>query len=173
METPDMKKMVKLRVVLAAIACVGMMVPQVAWSADGLTNAKLKLVDVQLQDGKVLQGQIVDGQGKPQADADVAVLQDGKVLARTKTNKEGYFAVRDLKTGIYQVASDNGLGNFRVWNADVAPPQAQQGALVVADGSVVRGNLLDVITNPLVVAGVIATAIAVPIAVSSSNNSGS
>jgi hypothetical protein len=94
-------------------------------------------------------------------------------LARTKTDKEGYFAVRDLKTGIYQVASDNGLGNFRVWNADVAPPQAQQGALIVADGSVVRGNLLDVITNPLVVAGVIATAIAVPIAVSSSNNSGS
>ncbi len=168
-----MKKMSGLHRMLAAVACLGLIVPQSAWSADVVaTGVKPKIVDVKLQDGKVFQGQILNGQGAPQVNADVAVMQDGKVLTQVKTNKEGYFAVSDVNSGVYQVVSDNGFGQFRVWNSSIAPPNAQQGALVVADGSVVRGQLIDMLGNPVVLTLLVATAIAVPIAVSN-NNTGS
>ncbi len=147
-----MKILSRLHVALAAVACIGFMVPQSAWSAEG--NAP-KLIDVKLQPGKVLQGQILNGQGAPKVNADVAVLHDGKILARLKTNQEGYFAVSNLNSGLYLVACDDGLGHFRVWSSSVAPPNAQQGALVVADGSVVRGNIWDVLSNPLLLGGVV------------------
>jgi tetratricopeptide (TPR) repeat protein len=71
-------------VVLAALAC--------AWAPRAAA-----------QDG-VVTGQILDVTGKPWADLGIQAISDQGAKSDTKTDKDGNFAIRGLRNGVYTVA---------------------------------------------------------------------
>jgi len=125
----------------------------------------------------VLLGQVVDTQGAGKSNVAVAIFLENRELVATKSSQDGYFAFKGLRGGVYRVSAEEGQGLFRVWSAGTAPPNAQQGALVVSDNTVARGQFTPgqgigkFLTRPVVVAGVVATAVAVPVAVHNSQSS--
>jgi len=157
-----------------ALACIAMVLPLRTLAATPAgPQDRPAIVDVALGEGGRLIGQVVDGAGVPQADTPVAVLHQERVVAETKTDPTGYFAVQGLRGGTYQLAASRAGGVFRLWADQTAPPSAQAGALLIAEETVVRGNgaFVDFLTNPWFVAGVIAAAIAVPIALHNNDSS--
>lgn len=163
-----MRQLRRIQVVLAILAAVGICLPVQAMAA----SPAPAMTDVALQEGGILVGQVLDPQGLPKSDLRVAVqdVQNREVAAAT-TDPQGRFAVRGLGGGVYQMVTRDGRVPCRLWLPGTAPPVAQPGALLVSGTNTVRGagpggGLKFWLTNPLVIAGVIATAIAVPVALS-------
>jgi hypothetical protein len=166
-----MKKSGYFRVAVAWLAVGGMCIPQVAFAATP-NRPNSAIADIALRDGGVLLGQVVKSDGSPVSGAPIALRNGSQEVAAGATNAGGYFAFSGLNSGTYQVATTGGAATYQVWTKDVAPPVAQPGALLVTNGDTVRGQngaLRNFLTNPLVIAGIVATAIAVPVALSNSN----
>jgi hypothetical protein len=173
---------------VVAICCLG----SIQWPSAYAENTVVQSVDIALTKGGVLIGQVVDTQGQTLKEAEVVLKSGGKEIARCKTDEAGKFQVAGLRGGSIEVASMGTSGNCRVWAPGTAPPAAQPGLLVVAEGDVVRGQhggrrvpghsygrgvrghggglLAKMIEHPLVTAGAVATAIAVPLAVSNDDS---
>jgi hypothetical protein len=96
--------------------------------------------DVALQDGGVLQGQLLDKSGAAKAATPVVVAQKGKVVVVAMTDKKGEFRIRGLRGGVYQLESEHGKGVYRLWAPKTAPPAAKSGVLMIVDDSIVRGQ---------------------------------
>ncbi|MBI2478566.1 MAG: carboxypeptidase regulatory-like domain-containing protein [Planctomycetia bacterium] len=125
--------------------------------------------DVALQPGGVLNGQVLNEQAVAQRQAKIAVVHMGKPLTVTETDSEGRFVVPGLVPGVYELHLAQGGGAYRVWAPRTAPPVAEQGVLLVQDSRVVRGLNHDHghfgwLANPWVLAGIVAAAIAIPLA---------
>jgi hypothetical protein len=163
-----MKTTSVVRGIAVALATLGMCLPTAVWAASPQTPP---VIDVKLQDGGILYGQVVDPQGVALASVPVSLSANGKQLAAGATNAQGAFAFSGLNQGVYQVTAGQGAGAFRVWTANAAPPAVQQAAVVVSGEGVVRGqhSVGAILTHPLFIGAAIATAIAVPIAVASSD----
>lgn len=170
-----MRKLGLFRTAVLWFAVGGVCIPQVAM---GAPPAPKPVGDVVLRDGKILLGQVVTPEGKPLPGISVALRDRKTELAAGKTNENGYFAFSGLTTGTYQVVGAQTTGTYQVWTKDLAPPTAQPGALIVAGGETVRGQYpagqyAGMIGRPLIIGGLVAAAIAIPIAVSSNRSSGS
>ena len=130
--------------------------------------------DVALQEGGVLVGQVVSPQGTGMAGISVMLRSQGKTVQTVTTGKEGYFAAKGLRGGVYQLVAQDGHGVYRVWTRGTAPPIAQQGAVLVVGDEVLRGQApgpwKTFLTNPLVIGAVVATAVAVPVAIHNSQH---
>ncbi|MGQ9503413.1 MAG: carboxypeptidase-like regulatory domain-containing protein [Thermogutta sp.] len=128
-----------------------------------------RVIDVALQEGGLLLGQVVTPQGTPVADTIVTVSNGQQALGVAKTDAQGRFAFRGLQGGVYQLSAANGSGVYRLWAPRTAPPGAQQVTFIVSGQDLARGQILPRVQtwmrNPWIVGGAIATAIAVPIAV--------
>jgi hypothetical protein len=147
-------------------AVVGLCVPQVALAAGSAGNQTSSILDVSLQEGGTFLGQVIDAQGISLERVPVSLRGAAGELAATETNSQGYFAFRGLNNGLYQLVTPVGSGAYRTWLQGTAPPVARPGALIVAGGETVRGE------GPafnkkhaLILGGVIAAAVAIPIAV--------
>jgi len=147
--------------------------PMQADSAPVAVSPVTDVTDVALTEGGGFSGQVVDGQGRPQAGTSVLVCQQHQVVGTTTTDQQGQFSLGGLHGGVYQVVAGQGMKNVRLWAPGTAPPAARQSALVVAGGEVVRGQggLRYWLTNPWVLALAITAAIAVPIALSNREKS--
>lgn len=125
-------------------------------------------------------GRLLDANGRPVHDAEVSVLSSGKPLAAMRTDANGVFAVSNLRGGVHEIVTVNNAQVCRLWAPGTAPPRVPKSIDVVADSDVVRGQYGPPFgnrfveraklwaTNPLVVAGVVATAVAIPVAVHNS-----
>ncbi|MDZ4657471.1 MAG: hypothetical protein SH868_07805 [Bythopirellula sp.] len=156
-------------------------------------NAENKVAcsaDVALVGEGLLIGQVLNAAGQPVVGAPVVLSSQGQEIARCHTDKRGIFQVMGLNGGAVEVASVGVTGTCRLWSPGTAPPAAQQGLLIVAEGEVVRGQhmggtvghgrgrarghggglLAMMIEHPLVTAGAVGAAIAIPIAVSNSGS---
>jgi hypothetical protein len=168
-----------VRVAATNLAALGFCIPTVAFAAG--PPAKPAVVDVALRDGGILLGQVVDPQGKGIQGTTVALRHYDREVVKTSTGAEGYFAVKEVRGGVYQIASGDGIGVYRLWAPGTAPPSAQEGALLVANDTVVRGQqpnyippgakFKTLLSNPLVIGGIVATAVAVPVAIHNSRSS--
>ncbi|HEY1786024.1 MAG TPA: carboxypeptidase-like regulatory domain-containing protein [Pirellulales bacterium] len=98
------------------------------------------ILDVTLNEGGTLTGQVVNAQGKPLAKTAVSVRTCGNDVAGVATDAEGNFAVAGLRGGVYEVDSAGGAGYFRLWNTGTSPPSAHKGVLIVAGEQVSRGQ---------------------------------
>lgn len=160
-----------LHLALVATTCVSVSMPQLATAGNNVAQAdvpiKRKVEDVVLKDG-ALRGALVDKAGRGVGDAPVVIGQDGKHVASLRTDAQGHFAFEGAKAGTYQVVSHGAAGSYRVWDGAKAPGDAKQGIIHTVDPEVARGatnqGLLGFLTNPLVLAGIIAAAIAIPLA---------
>jgi hypothetical protein len=160
-----------------------MLIPQMALGVEGTRPAEARssaapvVRDVALQAGGVLRGQVLNAQGAPAAMTKVVLAQQGQALAEATTDAQGRFSFSGLKGGVYQVATTHGASVYRAWNPGTAPPAAQADALIVNGEAVIRGQcqecdpcssrggLLHFLSNPWVLGGLAATAIAIPLVV--------
>lgn len=157
---------------LAAIACVGMVLPPQALAA----NTPSRQNDVALRPGGVLIGQVVDAQGVAQREKHISIQYGEQEVVRTTTDQNGVFAAQGLRGGQYRIAMENGESHCRLWAPNTAPPAAGDALVVVADQNVVRGQwgyynqgyggawLNWVRSHPYITAGIVAAAIAIPLA---------
>ena len=167
-------KLKRFQTVLAAVACVGIVCPPTALAAAPPNGAK----DVALAPGGVLVGQVVDQQGAVRAGSTVRIQQGDQEIVRTQTDKNGVFAAQGLRGGQYLIVSDDGQSICRLWAPNTAPPAASDGVVVVTGQDVVRGQYgggrwLDwVRSHPYITAGIVAAAIATPIAIAANDGGG-
>jgi hypothetical protein len=144
----------------------------VVWAIDN--QSKPLMTDVALSDGGTLQGVVVDTNNAGVPGVPISVRSQDREVAQAITTSNGQFVVQNLRGGVYHVAAAQGQGTFRLWAPRTAPPVAKNNAIVyVQHGGGGGGGLKGLLGNPLVLPAAIATAIAVPIAVSSSHSPGS
>lgn len=171
-----------MRAVAVSIAVAGLCLPQSLFAATS-PSPSARVIDVELRDGGVLLGQLVDPQGIAKAGESVILLDGAEKLAEAQTDADGRFAFRGLRGGVYQLTAAEGIGAYRLWAPGTAPPSAQAGALVVAGEDLIRGNLQCFgrncgswlrfqLANPIVLATLTATAITVPIVLHNQNKGG-
>ena len=158
-----------LRSVALALACLGLALPgncRAAVSAE----PQSAIADVSLEVGGRLHGQVLDANGVPTADSLVKVSFQNQPVAETRTNSNGEFQVTGLRGGVHAVASERGVALCRFWAPDTAPPEAPSRILLVDGDTLVRGKscgqhrLAHALSNPWLLIGVAAVAIAVPVA---------
>lgn len=145
----------------------GTCLPAQLWAVDSLPNTTPIMTDIALSDGGILEGQVVGYQNVGLPGVPVTVKQQNRDVATTTTATNGHFVVQDLRGGVYQVSTTQGGGIFRLWAPCTAPPAAKNRAIVYVQNGMGGGGLRGILGNPIVIPALIATAIAVPIAVSS------
>ena len=156
---------------LVATICMGVSMPQLVSARDAVAPAQVpvkQVVEDVVLKADTLHGALVDQAGRGVEDAPVVIGQNGKQVAVLRTDAEGRFAAPGLKAGVYQVVSHGGAVVYRVWNENEAPAAAKQGVIHTVDPQVARGahhgGLLKLLSNPIVLALIIAAAIAIPLA---------
>ena len=162
-----------LKQVVVWLAVAGVCIPQLAFAATP-TNKAPAIVDLTLHEGDTLVGQVVNSQGTPLAKLPISLRGVAGELSAGQTNATGHFAFKGLSSGVYELAIPAGSAMYRVWSPAIAPPAAQPAALMVAGEDTVRGQgscdpcsgcIGFLGKHPLLTAGLIAAAIAIPIAV--------
>lgn len=130
-------------------------------------------MDVSLEENGLLFGMVVDPQGRPASGAAITVRQANREVVGLMADAEGRFAVTGLRGGTYEIATARTAGLYRLWVARTAPPSARPGVLIVDGGPQVRGQqtMREFLTRPWVLTGVVAAAIAIPVAVASQHES--
>jgi hypothetical protein len=131
-------KMSFLRSKVLSCTVALLFVPQLSFAAAPQSR---KITDVVLHEGGVLVGQLVDAQAQPLAGQQISLRQANHVVATVETNKQGRFAVRGLRSGIYALETSNARGMVAAWNANAAPPTAHQAVLLTSVNEVVRGQV--------------------------------
>jgi hypothetical protein len=129
--------------------------------------------DVSLDSAGYLHGLVVDGHGVPVADQAVVLGQTGRQFAHVRTGAAGRFRVGPVRGGTYLLSSGGHGRLVRAWAPHTAPPAAAKTVLVVAGDEVVRGQMpLEEFfaSDAVIVCGLVAAMIAVPIAVSTSKS---
>jgi hypothetical protein len=140
----------------------------VSWATDVSPNPIM--TDIALSDGGTLEGQVVDLRNVGQPSVPVTLKTQERDVASATTSEDGRFVVQDLRGGVYRVATAQGDGVFRLWAPRTAPPTAKTRAIVYVQNQYATGGdsgLKRLLGHPIIIPAVIATAIAVPIAVSS------
>ncbi|QDU57415.1 carboxypeptidase-like regulatory domain-containing protein [Aeoliella mucimassa] len=182
-------KLITLQRLAAAIACMGMIVPSAALAAEPQVQPVQQVqkapvsLDVALDAQGNFKGQLVDAQGVAQKGVEVAMLYNGREVTRSVTDEQGKFAAPVLRGGQYEVVAQGQVASYRVWNAGQAPPMARPAALMITNADVVNGQfgtlgygggvLNWMQAHPLIVAGAVVTAIAVPVAITASDDDSS
>lgn len=142
----------------------------------------LSVVDVALDASGALNGQAMSSQGQPLAHAPVT-LDDGTRQWQATTNADGAFRFDGVHGGSYRIQSGNQMQLCRAWKAGTAPPSANRAVMVVDGQPTVLGQYCgspvgcgtpvcdglsgckELLRNPLVIGGIIAAAIAIPVAI--------
>ncbi len=155
---------------LAWLAVMGMAMPIPALSAaERPAPPRPAMSDIALTPDGTLQGQVLSPQGVGTPGLHVAVSSGSRQLASTVTGKDGRFQIRGLKGGVLTLTTGQTQSAVRVWTAKAAPPAARDNVLLVAGQSQALGQswsgFKKVATNPWVIAGVVAAAVAIPVAI--------
>jgi len=164
---------------LATVAMIGVCLPSAPATAQQDAPADARDIrDVELGQGGLLVGRLLDANGQPLREANVAILSGGKPLASMRTGADGVFAVSKLRGGVHEITTADNVQVCRLWAPGTAPPRAPKSIDVVSDGEVVRGQYGPPpgnrfvrkakvwATNPFIVGGVVAAAVAIPVALS-------
>lgn len=134
---------------IVASVCTGMLLAQSGLQAEGAKPQDGKsmrpilipqVTDVTLGEGGTLNGKFVDRQGKAIDAAPVMIVHKGKEVARTMTDEEGRFVVKNLRAGDHAIVSAQYVQQARLWNEKNAPTSSKTESVIVAKDGVVRGQ---------------------------------
>ncbi len=174
-----MKRMGMLRAMALCLACLGMLIPTpVLHAAIGHTGHVNRaagqpsaVVDVELHNGGMLFGQVRDSRSAPLPQTPVFLIQSNRPVRNTITDRTGGFSFGELRGGTYQIISGRACGTYRLWAPNTAPPLAQPAVLIAEHDGVVRGQPGPIgywLSNPWVLAALVAVAVAVPVVIHNS-----
>ena len=166
------------RQTLIWLAVLGLLLPQMTLSRSVAmaSDPSPAMIDVMLRDGGMLLGQVLDAQGQPQRFVPVSLYAKDRLLATAQTDARGQYTLTGLSGGIYRLVTTGGHGTYRLWNPGAGPPTCRPGALLIVGNGPVRGNfglpgagtLHFWLSDPYVIAGLIAAGVAVPVIVHNS-----
>ena len=162
---------------LATIAMCCMLVPTPVLAAEADLSAiqvAPQVLDVKLDGEGVLRGAVAKSSGQPHEGALVTLALGKQAVATAEANREGQFAFKLLRGGVYQIAAGDQVVTLRAWPEAVAPPAAKERLLVVSDMELARGQRPlgeAIFSTPVLVGAVIIAAIAIPLALNSSDDS--
>jgi hypothetical protein len=156
------------------LAVLGMLLPPQAMLAAEPRPAtpaalqSLEVVDVALGRNGLLIGRVLNRRGQGVGGTSVTVVEGTTAVSQVTTDRAGHFHVAGLASGVHQLVTPNGHQICRLWRAEAAPPSAQPSVQFVIDDKVVAGQYSPLkcwLANPWVMGGIIAVAVAVPVAV--------
>jgi hypothetical protein len=107
---------------------------------EGVQPNRAHIMDIELADGGILSGALVDSNGAAVAGSEVSIRHQGSSVATVETDERGQFQVCALRGGVYEIRTDHGGGIVRAWAPQTAPPSALEGIVLVARRNVVRGQ---------------------------------
>ena len=161
-----------LKTGLLCLACLGMVLPapvlQAAATGEAPPRSDSIGLDVVLQEDGLLQGQVVDVGGMPLAGTPVSLRYQDREVAAVVTDKSGGFRFRGVNSGAHQIVAGNYRQICRTWSPNAAPPSARARLRVVIGDGPVRGQSGPIgywLGNPWVIAGLVAVAVAIPVAI--------
>lgn len=175
---------------IAWLAVLGMCLPLPAMAAESHAAepstgaAAISVADVELGQGGLLLGQVLDAEAQPLVDSQVTVMAGSQPVATAQTDDNGVFAVTGLRGGMHQLDAGESRQFCRLWSPGTAPPAAESALQMVAGGDTIRGqwgpppgngflqNAKVWATNPFVVGGIVAAAVAIPVAIHNSDDDG-
>lgn len=171
-----MQRKSSIRLIAAFLACLGCCIPRHLLAAQSGPTDRINLstlvFDVQLQDGGIFQGKYMAPNGVVQPGTTVNLRKDHKVIATTALNADGRFGFAEMRGGVFEVEVEGQVVTMRCWAPGTAPPHAMS-ELDCNQAILVRGQshpLAAGLGNPLVIAAIVATAIAIPIVISDHRN---
>jgi hypothetical protein len=174
-----MRHLCYLRTLALSLLCVSIAMPRNSLAASPPHAAQSTVTDIVLQEGGLLRGQLLDGEGNAEAGADVTVQWQNRRIVTTTTNERGEFSVAGLRGGLHTIATERGVAGCRFWAPSTAPPNVPSELLLVANESVLRGNncrrhaIAQLLSNPWAMGLIAATAIIIPVAINAGGDSGS
>lgn len=168
-----MKGMRVVRTPVVIAVCLAMAMPATLAQGNEVRKAAgrpaVEISDLVLDAQGGLQGVVVDVHGAPQSAAKVVLVQQKREIGRAQADRQGRFRVSGLRGGVYAIQSGGQVRFVRAWTAKTAPPNAKPTALIVAGNGVIRGQMpLEQFfsSDAVVIAGLVAALIAIPIVVS-------
>lgn len=164
-----MKSVRIIRSVMVSLSLVGLCIPTVALA--GPPASEPAVVDIALADGGTLHGRVIDLEGGNVTGIPVSLQTQDREVVSAVTVSDGQFSVKGLQGGVYHVAAGQGQGSYRLWSPGTAPPAAHNDAIVYTQNGHGGGGIKMLLSNPIVIAGIVATAIAVPVALANSRSS--
>jgi hypothetical protein len=108
-------------------------------SVPGRSKTSSQMIDIALDDKRVLRGRFVDSEGQPIDGAVVTLRQSDRVIARSTTLHDGTFEIERVPSGTYRLSCGSASGQIRCWTSDAAPPNAVIDGVTFQD-NVVRGQ---------------------------------
>ena len=150
--------------------------PPVTAQAQAQTQARVaaqRTIDLELQAGGVVRGQVYNSEGLPAPGGDVKVYRDGAVQASAKVGPQGRFELKGLQPGACQLQLLTASQTCRLWAEGTAPPKAPRELLIVTGNPTARGQgrIGDLLKNPLFIGLVVAAAVAIPLALKDDSGS--
>lgn len=146
------------------------------------STAATRVPNLALTTDDTLQGQLVSQAGIPLRDATV-LINNGQRQWQAKSDAQGRFHFLKLRGGTYRIETAGQVQLVRVWAAGTAPPQASRGLLLTPQTDIIRGQRVPSkntnqffrvakqrLANPWVVGGIVATAVAIPVAIHNSDD---
>lgn len=173
-----MRSFKTLQYTAVALASLGILCPQISYGAKGdarpAASNRAPVRDIALAPNGQLRGHVIDAQGNGLAGQSVWLLNAERVLGETKTDAQGQFQFANVNGGMYEVRTREGQSFYRAWTPNTAPPAATKNALVVeskvARGQMGGGPIMRTLGNPWVLGGIVAAAIAIPLALDDDDN---
>lgn len=158
---------------LIGMACTGLLMPtpllRAANNVPEQERPQAPVMDVALAEGGVLHGQVVTSQGAPLGHTSISIRQTQSEAATTKTDHSGRFELTGLRGGTCQIVAGTEARVYRLWSPNTAPPSAKPSVLIVANAPQVLGQQGPIanwaLSHPWLVGGLVAGAIATPIAI--------
>jgi len=153
----------------------GLVLPPPVLAVSGVPDTQAPaIVDVAMTGQGTVVGRVVDAQGAAVPRTQVAFRSVSGQTATALTDEQGMYAVAGLaQGGLYEASAAGGSGVYRIWQPGTAPPSAQNSAMIVAGGRLVRGQNgtpFWSFRNPIFLGGLIAAGVAIPIAAYNSQN---
>jgi hypothetical protein len=137
---------------LAFVAAFGLLAPPPARAANGPATAQTVsptpahagdpiVIDVSLQGGGQVNGQLMGPNGLGAPRQTVFFLRQGAMVGACQTDDAGRFAIKGLTGGVYEVRSSQGGALLcRCWAPQTAPPSATSNLMLSTSSQVVRGQ---------------------------------
>ena len=137
-----------LKITAILLALPGIVLPQsrVLASEQKTAAFRVKLVkpnsilDARLDKDGAFTGRTIQHDGTPVVGAIVVVRQGQAEIGQSVTDEHGNFAVKNLKSGVYEVNSGATTGSYRLWADGTAPPSAKPHGLLVLGQNGARGQ---------------------------------
>ncbi len=170
-----MRWCIRMRAVAVGVALGGLLIPTGCLQGQSTSSATVtnaQAIDIGLEEGNVLRGYVVDNAGNAAGHVSVLLFSGNELTASGLSDAQGRFAIANLRGGVYQLAAGDQVSFIRCWAPHTSPPTAKQSVLLQVE-NVQRAQISPAscaLANPWVIAGIVAAAIAIPVALKANSD---